>query len=377
MMQLELYSKPYVLAVDDEALNRYLLEDIIENRYELTLVDSGQACLDSIEQRVPDLILLDINMPGMSGFEVCKTLQANSETKQIPIIFLTALLGVDDERLGLEIGAVDYITKPFTDSILLARMKTHLVLNSTRQLLEESHQVLRTERDYIEQIISSMRHDKRFYHEQLRMLVSPVENSNGDIVLSACVNEQHHMIVGDFTGHGLTAAIAGPLVSSLFYSHVTQSCSPMDIMELINSELFCKLPTQNFLAAIYLHWDKKQKQMTVWNFGMPDAVVINDSNHITLLPSTNLAMGVVELDKSNLTPHTLSFNEGDNLYIYTDGLQEAQNQMGEQFGLTRLHEALLDISTQQLALREVLNRITAFTQDEVLNDDATLVEVKG
>ena len=82
--------RPYVLAVDDEPINRLILEDLIEEHYQLKVVDSGASCFEAIKEKEPDLILLDINMPHMSGYEVCSTLKENEDTKHIPIIFLTA-----------------------------------------------------------------------------------------------------------------------------------------------------------------------------------------------------------------------------------------------------------------------------------------------
>lgn len=375
---LETVFKPYVLAADDEPLNRYLLEDIIEERYELKVVDSGQACLDAVNERTPDLILLDINMPGMSGFDVCKALKADPETSSVPIIFLTAMLGVNDERTGLEIGAVDYITKPFTESILLARMKTHLTLSHTRKLLEQSHNLLRQERDYIEQIILSMRKDRRFDRNNLSLLVSPVEKSNGDIVLSASNEANHqHIIIGDFTGHGLTAAIAGPLVSSLFYSQVKQCQGACDILRLINDELYCKLPTQNFLAATYFDWDRDKHEVTVWNFGMPSTVIIDSRGNLTKIPSMTLALGVIECDEHDFEPVTIPFQEGDSLYAYTDGIEEVKSDAGELFGSERVHMTFEEIKKEQLALEVVLHRIEEFNGGTALKDDATLIELKG
>jgi len=103
MSNLPLFNTPYILAVDDEQMNRFVLEDIIENRYELFVVASGQACLDEVEQRVPDLILLDINMPGISGYEVCKILKSKPETNNVPVIFLTAMMKVEDEKKGCKL----------------------------------------------------------------------------------------------------------------------------------------------------------------------------------------------------------------------------------------------------------------------------------
>jgi len=376
LSNLPSHNAPYILAVDDEQMNRFVLEDIIEDRYDLVVVASGQSCLDLVEERVPDLILLDINMPGISGYDVCKILKSKPETNQVPIIFLTALMKVEDEKKGLQMGAVDYITKPFTESILLARIKTHIELNFTRKMLERNNQILRQERDYIEQVISFMRQDERFDSNKLKTLISPVEKSSGDIVLSACTKNNHqHILIGDFTGHGLNAAIAGPLISSLFYTR-TQDCSAAsDVLELINDELFQKLPAQCFLAATYLDWDKTAETITIWNFSMPASIVYNQKELIGRGDSIGVALGIVACCEYTVTPTILPFKQGDKLYCYTDGMDEVVNSDNEQFGEKRVLETLQEISYKGLPLSLLLEKVTEFSGGADMKDDATLIEL--
>ena len=367
--------KAYVLVVDDEPLNRLIVEDLIEDRYELKLVDSGQACLQEIKKKKPHLILLDVNMPGLSGFEVCAILKRDAATRDIPIIFLTAMIGSDDEKRGFQIGAVDYITKPFTESILLARMQTHLSLYFTRQLLEKSRQVLQQERDYIEHIITSMEHDQRFEKQGIRQVTSPVEKSSGDIVLSCLSSNNHqHILVGDFTGHGLVAAIAGPLVSSLFYTHVKQNRCSSDVLQIINDELVHKLPPQNFLAATYIDWNRNNQQVTIWNFGMPCSLYVG-SNDIEKISSISVALGIIPMAQHKLTPKQITFCAGDKLFIYTDGLAEVKNNTGEEFGETRTIEVLLKVIEENLELNDVVQHLHQFSDGEGLLDDTTLIEI--
>lgn len=386
MMPLKLSDyKPYVLAVDDEPLNRLILEDLIENRFELQLVDSGQACLDTVKMKEPDLILLDINMPGLSGYEVCQALKANPQTSHIPIIFLTAKISTEDERTGLKLGAVDYITKPFTESILLARMKTHLSLHYSRKLLEKNHKALQQERNYIEHLINSMRRDKRFESRAIRQLVSPVEASNGDIILSAINDYNHqHILVGDFTGHGLMAAIAGPLVASLFYTNVRNNHLPTAVLRVINDELCSKLPPQNFLAATYIDWDKNSEQVSIWNFGMPSCLYLSSEDlsdsqrtNIQKIDSMSVALGIIECDEHKVDPATIQFTIGDKLFIFTDGLAEVMNADGEAFGVARTIEALFQIIEDDLELNEILQRVTQFSEGKTMKDDTTLIEISA
>ena len=130
-------TKPTVLVVDDTPLNLQVATGILREKYVALAATDGQKALDILAKR-PDvqLILLDIMMPGMDGYEVCRGLKANPATARIPVIFLTALNATEDEKKGFEAGAVDFINKPFQPETLLARVRTQLALYQQEQHLE-------------------------------------------------------------------------------------------------------------------------------------------------------------------------------------------------------------------------------------------------
>jgi DNA-binding response OmpR family regulator len=369
--------KPYILVVDDEPINRFVVEDLIEDRYELKLLEHGQDCLDSVNERHPDLILLDVNMPVMNGFDVCRRLKERPRTVDIPIIFLTAKISIEDERVGLELGAVDYITKPFTESILLARIKTHLSLHQTQKLLEQSYAKLKKERDYIEYIMLSMRDDYRFVDEQLKTLIAPVEKSNGDLILSASAKIGHrHILLGDFTGHGLSAAVAGPLVSSLFYSQAEQGIALKETAARINHELYQKLPPEIFMAAILIDWDLEQNQLQVWNCGMPSLLQYRNNHYLQSYKSSGLALGVVECFYGGTKPQLIEASAGDVFFGYSDGVLDVQSESNTRFGEQRVRELLEVLLTQGLPLEHILVVLEAYAGELTIQDDATLMQLQ-
>lgn len=133
-----------ILVVDDNSKNIQVLANILTaQNYEVEYATNGEDALELTEESDFDLILLDIMMPGMNGFTVCKKLKQQSHTKDIPVIFLTAKTDTDSIVKGLEIGAVDYLTKPFNTAELLARVRTHLELKHSREKIQESEKSLR------------------------------------------------------------------------------------------------------------------------------------------------------------------------------------------------------------------------------------------
>ncbi len=134
----DIIKKQSILIVDDTSENIDLLVGILENNYNVKVAINGERAIKIANaQERPDLILLDIMMPGMDGFEVCRLLKDNPYTKHIPVIFLTAMQDPESERKGLELGAVDFVTKPISPPTVMARIKTHLKLHNQNQELEE------------------------------------------------------------------------------------------------------------------------------------------------------------------------------------------------------------------------------------------------
>jgi len=146
-----------ILVVDDVETIIDILVDTLGDVYNVSVARNGKEALEAVAEYVPDLILLDIIMPGMDGYEVCRRLKAN--TANIPVIFITVKTEIEDETLGFEVGGVDYITKPFNRSIVQARVKTHLLLKTAREELERQNEVLKDNLRLQEQVDQMYQHD--------------------------------------------------------------------------------------------------------------------------------------------------------------------------------------------------------------------------
>ena len=143
-----LLEKPTILVVDDTPDNLSLMQGLLKDLYKVKGANNGERGLKiAMGDSPPDLILLDVMMPGIDGYEVCRQLKAFDRTRDIPVIFLTAKSEVDDEQMGLELGAVDYITKPVSPPIVLARVKTQLMLKASADFLRDQNAFLEAEVD--------------------------------------------------------------------------------------------------------------------------------------------------------------------------------------------------------------------------------------
>ncbi|NEN92988.1 MAG: response regulator, partial [Okeania sp. SIO3H1] len=150
-----------------------MVETLIDEGYEVTTAISGERALKQISYELPELILLDIQMPGMDGFETCKKLKENPETKDIPIIFMTAMADSESIVKGFTLGAVDYITKPFQVTEVLARVKTHINLQYLRKNLE--HTIVEKTHE-LDQILNEL---KKF---QVKLIQSEKMSALGELI---------------------------------------------------------------------------------------------------------------------------------------------------------------------------------------------------
>ncbi len=162
----------HILIVDDTPENIQVLGGMLrDGGYDVNAASSGQAALDSLDRVAPDLVLLDVIMPDMDGFEVCKRLKANAATAEIPVIFLTAKVETEDVVRGFELGAVDYVTKPFRSAELLERVGTHVTMNRLRRELAVRVDELSSALGQIERL---HREQDAFLRHELNNVINPI-----------------------------------------------------------------------------------------------------------------------------------------------------------------------------------------------------------
>ena len=157
-----LETNPKILVVDDSAFEIQLVDWILqENNYQTVLANNGTEALEIVKTFTPDLILLDIMLPNIDGFEVCKRIKSNENLKDVPVIFFTSLSNIEDIVKGFEAGGVDYVTKPFNKDELLVRIKNHLDLISSKRKIELQARELRQANALKDKMFSVISHDLR------------------------------------------------------------------------------------------------------------------------------------------------------------------------------------------------------------------------
>ncbi|MEC8523109.1 MAG: diguanylate cyclase [Pseudomonadota bacterium] len=232
-----------VLIVDDSPSNIRVMAAVLQERYRVKTATSGQQCLDMALRHKPDLILLDIEMPGISGYETCRELKDMSETRDIPVIFVTGRDNIEDEEMGLRIGAVDYITKPIRPVILSARVDTHVTLKRQQDRLLQlaMHDQLTGlyNRHYMLEMVDQRLSRARRHNTPLSLLIVDLDHFKK-------INDTHGHIVGDQILEQVSALL-------------NQQCRTEDTVTRFGGEEFlilmepCSLNQAHYKAEVMRH----------------------------------------------------------------------------------------------------------------------------
>jgi diguanylate cyclase (GGDEF)-like protein len=198
--------KPTILVVDDATSNIEILNGVLDSDYEILFATCGKDALEIIKEQMPDLILLDIVMPDIDGYEVCTRIKADAKTQEIPVIFITAMGQEEDESKGLNAGAIDYITKPIRPSIVKARIRNHLELKRYRDSLKTLSTV-----DGLTGVGNRRRFDEILSREWLRARrnLSPISLLLMDIDFFKAYNDHYGHLAGDDCLRKVAAGLSG------------------------------------------------------------------------------------------------------------------------------------------------------------------------
>jgi sigma-B regulation protein RsbU (phosphoserine phosphatase) len=328
-----------ILLVDDNATNLQVLYQTLETiGCKLLVAKNGESALSIARKARPDLILLDIMMPGIDGFEVCRRLKADPSTAPIPIIFLSALDQTVDKVRGLRLGAVDYVSKPFQPDEVIARVNTHLTIHrlgreiqhQRDQLEHELKVVSRVQRDLLPKTLPETPGCRlAVYYETSRY-------AGGDYYdLIALPGDRLGLLVADAEGHSAPAAVMMAMTCSLFRSFPGDAAEAAAVIDHINTHL-CKVNETSFVTAIYAVFDPADRSMRIARAGHPHPIVYRPSEERTFEVTCKgvLPMGWERYDHVPATDcHLLP---GDRLLFYTDGVSERFNPAGEQYEERRL-----------------------------------------
>ena len=369
-----------VLLVDDEPANIQIVNSILKDTYKTRIATSGAKALELASQEpAPDLILLDVMMPEMDGYEVCSRLKSAAHTRDIPVIFLTGQTEIEDETKGFNVGAVDYIHKPFSPAVVQARVHTHLVLRGIRAQLASQLQTIQSEMNTARQIQLSIlpREIPAIKGLDISARYLPMTSVAGDFYDFIAIDEKRiGILVADVSGHGMPAALISSMLKIALDGQTKHATDPARVLDGLNRAL-CGKFQGHFVTAVYVVVDTEKECLLYAGAGHPPLILMDHSTgeaHDFL--ENGLFLGY--FPDASYTAMEIPFKAGDWGVLYTDGIPEMTDPSDEQFGLERLKQFLQDnhdLSAGQFvdALLDELSRWSDLASGREAEDDITLL----
>ncbi len=369
-----------ILLVDDSPANLRLLSQILSERgYGVRAVTSGPRALASAELTPPDLILLDIRMPDMDGYDVCQQLKANPRTADIPILFISALDDIQDKMRAFSAGGVDYITKPFQLEEVIARVETHLALRRLQRNLESANQRMEQELALAAQVQASFM--QRTLPEaagwQLAVALVPARLTSGDFYdVVRLPAGKLALLIADVVDKGVGAALYMAMSCALLRAYTGEHPDSPDLAcQAVNKRLLEYATADQFVTVFLGILDPESGRLVYSNAGHNPPILLHaaESDQVVLLRNTGMPLGVEE---SALWPaQQVQMAPGDVLVLYTDGVTDAESADGAWYELSRLLAVVKSSrgGTAQALRDAILADVKNFTRNAVQADDMALM----
>ena len=369
-----------VLIVDDVKANVDVLVQALAGEYQHSVALGGQQALDAACRSAPDLILLDIVMPDIDGYEICRRLRAVEATRELPIMFLSSLEDVHDKARGFEVGGNDYLTKPFEILEVKARVRSLLKAKA-----------------YAEAVKAAAERDLRIAHEiqtgllpanisteiqgtglDVHAVLEPARQVGGDLFEVLRLGPDRVLVaVGDVSGKGIPAALFMAVAMTLLRSLARQGHPPEKILSQLNDELLQQNPRGMFVTLQCLVFDLAKGCVTCASAGHHAAVRVTPRHPPRLAFATSgRVLGLMPAEE--IGAETLELQPGETYVVFTDGVSEAFGPDDELFGEDRLL-AQLQTSRGRSARDVTLGVLEAVRQHAAgaqQSDDITVVSVR-
>lgn len=392
-------NKGSILVVDDNPTNLSVLVDYLEHmNFEVLAAEDGESALELIGYVTPDIILLDVMMPGIDGFETCQRLKSNPKTKEIPVIFMTALANTEDKLKGFQVGAVDYITKPIQHEEMLARLTTHLTIGNLQKVTTAQKIELEANNHRLKALNSQFEADLIFAQKVQQNLL-PNSRPNWpdlDIIFYTysakriggdfynyhlAEDDKYSIAVNDVSGHGLSAALIMAVSLSLLNVALPLSLRPRDLINHLSEKMkpYTKATGHNW-ALTYTQLEPGHEsdwRLHITNAGGIPPYIRRSDGSVEWVEVFGPPLGTDLYAPDEYDELITTLNQGDLLIIITDGVTEAKNRSGNMFGFNQFKEIIEQgPNTSAMAMLNHLKRaVITFMEGLEPHDDITIVVV--
>ncbi|MBJ7450075.1 MAG: SpoIIE family protein phosphatase [Parachlamydiales bacterium] len=376
--------KEKILVIDDDKDICYLLSLLLTNSgYDVTQAFNGVEGLEIAKIIKPDLVITDIEMPGLDGYQFCAELQKIAET---PVIFLSAKQQAQDKIKGLNLGGIDYVTKPFESQEMIARVQSQLRIRSLSQKLLKANKELILKQNKLEDDLKAAAEIQAFLlpHSTSSSISNvdvgwkfvPSENIGGDIFNIFPLNKSTFvMYMVDVSGHGVPAALIAVAVSQLLQnqrlSNSALLSTPINVVQELDNNFSFDL-LRKYFTMIYVTIDSENGVMKYCNAAHPPGLLIRKNKELILLTPGGSLVGlnhIVPFQESSV-----QLQSGDRLILYTDGLTESMNIKNIQFGHEHLQKFCVECKDQSIDdfLETLMEKLHSHHEGKFSDDIAVL-----
>lgn len=370
-------SESRVLIVDDVKSNVDILVQALRDEYKLSVALDGAAALRSVEKSPPDLVLLDIVMPDLDGYEVCRRLRSQESTRELPVMFLSSLEDVTNKTQGFEAGGNDYLTKPFEMLEVKARVRSLLKAKAYADAIREAMaRDLRIAREIQMGILpADLSSATKGTGLDVHAVIEPAREVGGDLYEVLRGSDDRVVVaLGDVSGKGIPAALFMAVAVTVLRTLARQIEEPDEILRRLNDELAEQNPRGMFVTLQCLVFDLKRRVVSCAGAGHHQLVVMSPGRPPRLAcPSSGRPAGLMPVNP--IERETFPLEPGDTFVLFSDGVSEAMNQADEFYGDDRLLTVLsaANGSAPTEVVTRVMTDVRAFTAGAKQSDDITVL----
>ena len=369
-----------VLIVDDAKANLDILVEGLKADHKLSLALNGEQALQIAARTPPDLVLLDIVMPGLDGYEVCRRMRHMPETAEVPIMFLSSLEEVQNKTRGFEAGANDYLTKPFEMLEVKARVRSLLKAKAYSDAVKE--QIASELRVAREIQMGMLPHDfaphEKNYGVQFGAVLEPAREVGGDLYgVCAATPERLVVFLGDVSGKGIPASLFMVRAISLARLLARDIAEPERILARLNDELAADNPSGMFVTFLCAMFEPESGRLALANAGHCRPLILHDGQPPRwAVKNLGTALGFepgLEFERTEFT-----LRAGDALVLYSDGVTEAFDPQSELYGDTRLLADTAGLAGQSAPAitASLLQTVHTFAGTAPQSDDIAILTLK-
>ena len=374
--------KSTVLIVDDNDINRILLIHAFEDDgYEIIEAESGYEALDLVKTKDIDIVLLDVMMPGMDGFETCRRIKNNPIAHDIPIIFITALSDKESKLKGLKIGAVDFISKPFDTFEIKLRVKQHLNMRQLYTAIRRQNDKVRKDLLIARQVQMGLLpknnikfcEDIFFSYEYV-----PCDSLGGDFLDYLKIDEDNYFFyLADISGHGVPSALVTMFVKQFFESFIenTDNILPNEAISQLNEAMLKSNFSERYLTLFAGLLNTKTRKLFWASAGPNTPPLLIMEDNLEFLVNESLAVGWMPGIKWDLKEQILP--KKSLLLLYSDAATEVKDDQDEQLGLEGFKDMVKNSEFHEYQeYEELIHLLLDYSGDVSFTDDLTFVSIK-